>query len=284
MGFAIGVAIWFWPTNWETAQQATLAGVAIAAFSAALTALLKAFFEELSKRAAHDRNVKAKLLERFLENRATYLEQLNAVSGELSTSLDAVAQYPKDPGHLEFCFYHSARYVELVAALRARFQRLVPPDHMPGFVLRSQMAEKRVWKLLLEPWAFGYSSPEEQSALLDSLRTKPDKNGRRDLLSPLDFIAALAETSNPLGINLRKALENLKETLSNPDRARALAKVILVLNKLLTYEMAMVLEAWYGTPATYPSDEIAQARQFFCEESTVSLKKLGVTLPPLEAD
>ncbi len=274
------LAIWFWPTDWEDAQQATLAVPLITATAAIITGLLKAIFEELSTRAAHERNVKAKLLERFLENRATYLEQLNAVAGELAVSLDAVADYPSDSGHLDFAFYHSARYLELVAALRARFQRLVPPQYMPGFVLQSQDAEHRIWDLILEPWAFGYSTSAQQSALLESLRGAPTTDGKRDLVSPQDFVKARDATGTEVGEHLRTAWTNLKQRVKDPPYARAMARVLMVLNKLLTYEIATVLQAWYGKSSEYPTAEINRAQTFFDGEPSVSLDSLGVTLPP----
>ncbi len=281
---AVAFALWWtdnhWPTGWEAEQEAVLAGAFIAAFAAFFGIVWKAIFDSLSTKAAHQRDVKAKLLERFLESRATYLEQLNAVSAELATSLGAVADYPDDRGHLEFSFYHSARYVELVAALRARFQRLVPSDHMPGFVLRSQKAERRVWHLLLEPWVFGFSTPQDQSALLDSLRRPQDKSGRRDLLSPREFIEATTAWRNPRSSGLKMAFHKFAESVRKPGRARAMAQVIFVLNRLLGYEMAMVLEPWYGAPAAYPSEEITRARDFFKNDSSVTLENMGVSLPP----
>ncbi len=284
----VAIAGWLvakhWPADWDTQQEVALASALSAAFGTFIGAVWKAAFESLSNTAAHQRDVKAKLLERFLENRATYLEQLDAIAAELTSSLKGVARYPGIEYRVEFAFYHSARYVELVAALRARFQRLVPSDHMPGFVLRSQAAEQRVWRLLLEPWAFGYSTPQQQSAVLESLRKEPDIAGRRDVVSPRGFIAALADKDNSSHKDLLDAYADLKKKLEGPGYASALAEIVFVLNRLLRYEMARVLEAWYDTPARYPREEIKQAREFFCNDSTVTLEELGVTLPPDRPD
>lgn len=282
----IALAIWFWPTSWENAQQAALASALVTISGGITASLLKLTFEELSTRASHERAVKVKLLERFLENRAIYLEQLNAVAGDLAVTLEAVATYPDNRGHLDFAFYYSARYIELVAALRSRFQRLVPPEHMPGFVLQSEDAEERIWDLLLEPWAFGYTTLAQHSALLESLRSDPGPDGKRALVSPQQFLEARDAGAAESAKNLHDAWVSLKEILKERQYARAMAKVLLVLNGLLTYEMATVLQSWYGKPSEYPSAEIRRAQEFFDSAARVgldvSLEKLGVTLPPVE--
>ena len=76
----------------------------------------------------------------------------------------------------------------------------------------------------------------------------------------------------------------MQEMLKDPGYAYALATVLRVLNRLLEYEMATVLEPWYGAPAAYPREAIKEARKFFCEDSTVTLRKIGVTLPPDRPD
>ena len=282
VGIATALAIWFWPTGLENAQQAALASALVTTSGGLVASLLKLTFEELSTRASHERAVRAKLLERFLENRATYLEQLNAVAGDLATTLEAVATYPDDSDSLDFAFYHSARYVELVAALRSRFQRLVPPEHMPGFVLQSEDAERRIWYLLLEPWAFGYCTSAQQSALLESLRSAPGTDGKRALVSPQEFLDARNAADTESAKSLQDAWASLKEKLKEKQHARAMAKVLLVLNRLLAYEMATVLQSWYGKPSEYPSAEIKSAKNYFDSEKIDCFEILGVTLPPVE--
>lgn len=277
----IAIAVRFWPDHWETAQQATLAAGLVTASSGLVTTYLKAVFDELTARAEHARNVKAKILERFLENRARYLEQLGALAGELATSLDAIATHKDDPGHLEFAFYRTARYVELVAALRSRFQRLVPPDHMPGFILRSSEAEHRVWALLPEPWAFGYHTPTEQAALLEALRRPVGEKGERELVSARDFTAARRSRWTTEGSGLRQAWNSFRKVMAEPVRARGIAHVLRVLNNLLTYEMADVLEDWYGRRPEYPTDQIQRMLTFFEEQTRLELADLGVVAPPL---
>lgn len=294
VGVSLGLAFRFWPAHWEKAAQATLAAALIAQVGAVMGLIWNTTFQELLAISAHRRELRGKLMERFLANRTAYYSQLIAVAGELASSLRAVANNPTEQDQLDLSFYHSARFLELVAVLRARFQRLAPFDHPAGLTLRSGAVEDQVWDLILEPWTFGYWDAEQQSSLLASLR-----KSNKELVSPQDFLIIRGPTAGPqsawasfakrfsrrtrtpavTGEGLRSAWASFAEKFSDPAWTYAVAEVLYLLSAVLDYETGRIIDPWYEQRAPYPHQRIQDACDFF-KTSSVKPFDLRVKLPP----
>ena len=269
VGLAIGLSLWLWPVDSKPDEQATLAG-ALLTFAGLIAGWVwKAIFDELSGVASHRRDLRGKLLERFMAIRSAYYSQLIGVAGELAATLAACAEGPAPREHLESAFYHTARYVELVAVLRARFQRLAPSDYPPGLILRSGEAENQVWGLMLEPWVFGLWTLRERSSVLTSIR---DADGK--LVSPENFLEALSRNRN-----LHTAWEDFKDVMGRPSNPRVISQILYLFNAVLDYEAGRVIDAWYGRAAPYPQDRVEEAHDVL-REAGMSPSELGIELPP----
>ncbi|MDP2674169.1 MAG: hypothetical protein Q8Q00_04585 [Dehalococcoidia bacterium] len=232
-----------WPSGWDAAAKASLAGGLIATGVAALSVGVKWAFDTISLRTQHELNVREKMLDQLYSYACDYLMPLAGIVSELARYLQ---QYKGAKSHadgasqaLDEAFYATARYVRLFCALIGTLP-LAEATRPLGLFLASRESEDRVWALMVSPWLFGIDSLEKESIVVQNLVGGGE--GRNHLLSPSEFIMKARTESHPLH-DIREGFTNAIAEQKNFDEV---IEVLLALNGLINHEVRSMFGAWYG--------------------------------------
>lgn len=253
-----------WPSEWEPQAQATLAAALIALVGTLAGATVKAAFDEASLRTRHRNNVQSNMLDRFYTYAGRYLLPLAAAAAEAARYLREYSQSKtaqRRIAKLDNAFYSAAQYIRLHATFQNTFS--LPNAEPPlGILLSSHDAERRVWNLVVPPWALGVSSLVEESILLEGLNNPQGK-----MRTPKEFIELAQDPSSPLH-SIRQAFI-AKTTSAN---VLNLIDVLNTLNVLINYEVGQVFAPWYKDKPKYPKRELKRLESLPSEQK----QKLGI--------
>jgi hypothetical protein len=237
------VALEFWPSEWNSQQQAVLAAALIGACAPLYAAGAKALYDEVAARQAHNRQIRQILFSGYEDYSRALLYPLLATAGDLYAALKWEVENANEETKTEVV-YRVCRYVESVQRLRIRY---TPGAQTPqrGLFLASIEAEEAVWCLLVEPWALGVPGAIGEAVAAEAVR---DTQGN---LLPITSFG-----KNCTMEDIRYLTENILLALTSHETRKLLADTLFALNAVLDWGIMGVLKPWYGRSPAFPTDAL----------------------------
>jgi hypothetical protein len=250
-----------WPSDWDTAAQATLAAALITLLSGGGGLFLKSAFEKLRQETEHQLGIKAKIIESSYAYGCDFLMPLASSAGELATHITEYIDAPNADmreHHLDAAMYSLAQYIRIQNALTGVIP--LPDGTRPlGLFLTSKQAEDLVWDTIMPPWVFNVRTLSDQSELVWALYChQPDRVDHPVHLNPPHRFVELLNSSPTLS-TIRS---RFRDVLDNSPYLTEMCATLYSLCALVNYEVRVVLKAWYHDDAEAQLEGLATVRQF----------------------
>jgi len=257
---AVAIAV-SWPSHWEAAAQATLAGALITLLSGGGGLFLKAAFEKLRLETEHQLGIRAKIVDSSYAYGCDYLMPLASGAGEVATHIqeyrDTTDAVMRDH-HLDAVIYSLAQYLRIQNALTSVMP--LPDGTRPlGLFLTSKESEDQVWNTMIPPWVFNLRTIDDQSRLISALYcSTPDSVEHKTHLNPPHAFVELLRSSELLSA----IRSDVRHVLDTNQYLPEICTTLYALCDLVNYEVRVVLKAWYQSDSEAQLQRVETVRAF----------------------